>query len=107
MRDRKGLRMLEPLLSWSNSKIQVITLAVAPSSNHCIGRIRRTCSALPMHGFVATSVPVAVAVIMPRRRDGALSMLRLHEHEWHQMVGDAWEGLSKQHGEGVAMDADN
>ena len=36
-----------------------------------------------------------------------LSMLRLHEHEWHQMVGDAWEGLSKQHGEGVAMDADN
>lgn len=36
-----------------------------------------------------------------------LSMLRLHEHEWHQMVGDAWEGLSRQHGEGVAMDADN
>ena len=34
-------------------------------------------------------------------------MLRLHEHEWHQMVGDAWEGLSRQHGEGVAMDADN
>ena len=36
-----------------------------------------------------------------------LSMLRLHEHEWHQMVDDAWVGLSKQHGEGIAMDADN
>jgi hypothetical protein len=36
-----------------------------------------------------------------------LSMLRLHEHEWHQMVDDVWVGLSKQHGEGVAMDADN
>ena len=36
-----------------------------------------------------------------------LSMLRLHEHEWHQMVDDVWVGLSKQHGEGTAMDADN
>ena len=35
-----------------------------------------------------------------------LSMLRLHEHEWHQMVDD----VSKQHaggGEGATMDADN
>ena len=34
------------------------------------------------------------------------SDLRLHEHEWHQMVDD----VSKQHaggGEGATMDADN
>ena len=57
--------------------------------------------------------PSAVPSLQPRplclraQHVFPLSMLRLHEHEWHQMVDDVWVGLSKQHGEGIAMDADN